>query len=224
MATIFQRISLIIKSNVNDLLDRFEDPEKIINQCITDAKEEYAVMLKDTAAVKGNLTIAKDKLKKIQESRAQWQSIAEKAVKAGNDDDARKALQNAAEDKNQEESQQLVVDKCEEAAGKAVVALNSFADQIHAMEMKKDELKAKAIAASSQQKANAIKSKNMVGSLNKFNEMAERVDADLAAQEAMAELIGAGDKEEEDLIAKYSSPDVDDALAELKRQMGLESI
>ena len=94
MATIFQRISLIIKSNVNDLLDRFEDPEKIINQCITDAKEEYAVMLKDTAVVKGNLTIAKDKLKKIQESRAQWQSIAGKAVKAGNDDDARKALQN----------------------------------------------------------------------------------------------------------------------------------
>lgn len=222
MATIFQRISLIIKSNVNDLLDRFEDPEKIINQCIIDAKEEYSAMLKDTAVVKGNLTLAKEKLKKTQESRAQWQSIAEKAVRAGNDDDARKALKNAAEAKTQEESQQLVVDKCGEAADKAVAALNAFADQIHAMEMKKDELKAKAIAASSQQKANAIKSRNMVGSLNKFNEMADKVDADLAAQEAMAELIGAGEKEEEDLISKYSSPDVDDALAELKRQMGLE--
>ena len=39
MATIFQRISLIVKSNVNELLDRFEDPEKINDQCIIDAKE-----------------------------------------------------------------------------------------------------------------------------------------------------------------------------------------
>ena len=62
----------------------------------------------------------------------------------------------------------------------------------------------------------------MAGSLSKFNEMAEKINANLATQEAMAELTGASDKEEEDLIAKYSSPDVDDALAELKRQMGLE--
>lgn len=222
MATIFQRISLIVKSNVNELLDRFEDPEKIIDQCISDAKEEYSVMLKDTASVKGNLTVAKDKLKKIQDSRAQWQSIAEKAVKAGNDDDARKALQKAAEDKGREESQAAVVAKCEEATDKSVAALNSFADQIHVMEMKKDELKSKAIAARSQQKANALKSRNMAGSLSKFNDMAEKIDANLAAQEAMAELTGSGEKAEEDLIAKYSSPDVDDALAELKRQMGME--
>ena len=88
--------------------------------------------------------------------------------------------------------------------------------------MKKSELKSKAIAARSQEKANAIKSRNMAGSLSKFNEMAEKINANLATQEAMAELTGASDKEEEDLIAKYSSPDVDDALAELKRQMGLE--
>ena len=131
MATIFQRISLIVKSNVNELLDRFEDPEKIIDQCIIDAKEEYSTLLKDTASVKGNLSVAREKLKKIQDSRAQWQSIAEKAVKAGNDNDARKALQKMTEDKAQEESQAIVVAKCEEAADKAVAALNSFADQIH---------------------------------------------------------------------------------------------
>ena len=73
MATIFQRVSLIIKSNVNELLDRFEDPEKIIDQCLTDAKEEYAVMLKDTAVVKGNLKLEKQKLEEIQSECAQWE-------------------------------------------------------------------------------------------------------------------------------------------------------
>ena len=222
MATIFERISLIIKSNVNDLLTRFEDPEKIIDQCLIDAKEEYAVMLKETASVKGSLTVAKKKLNELKEEEAQWQSIAEKAVKAGNDGDARKALQNVMEAKTQAESQQADVDKCEEATGKAEAALNSFADQIRGMEMKKEELKSKAVAARSQQKANELKSRNVAGSLSKFNEMAERIDADLAAQEALAELTGAEDREEEDLKAKYSSPDVDDALAELKKKLGME--
>lgn len=222
MATIFQRVSLIIKSNVNDLLDRFEDPEKIIDQCLSDAKEEYAVMLKDTATVKGNLKIAKDKLQDIEKECNQWQSIAEKAVKANNDGDARKALHNLEECKQQKTSQESVVSKCEDAANKAVASLNSFADQIRAMEMKKDELKSKAIAAKSQQKANALKSKSIAGSLSKFNEMAEKIDSNLAAQEAMAELTGANEKEDEDLLAKYSSPDVDDALAELKKKMGVE--
>lgn len=222
MATVFERISLIVKSNVNDLLTRFEDPEKIIDQCLVDAKEEYAVMLKETASVKGSLTVARKKLDELKGEEAQWQSIAEKAVKAGNDGDARKALQNMMEAKSQSEAQQAAVDKCEEAAEKAEAALNSFADQIRGMEMKKEELKSKAVAARSQQKANELKSRNVAGSLSKFNEMAERIDADLAAQEAMAELTGAEDAAEEDLKAKYSAPDVDDALAELKKKLGME--
>ena len=221
MANIFQRVSLIIKSNINDLLDRFEDPEKIIDQCIVDAKEEYAVMLQDTATVKGNLTIAKKKLDEFTKEESEWMAIAEKAVKAGNDGDAKTALQKAMNAKAQKETQQVVVDKCQIASDKAVDALNSFSEQINAMEMKKNELKSKAIAARSQEKENSLSSKNIAGSLSKFNEMAEKIDADLAAQEAMAELTGTTDNAEEDLREKYSAPDVDDALAELKKKMGI---
>ena len=221
MANIFQRVSLIIKSNINDLLDRFEDPEKIIDQCIVDAKEEYAVMLQDTATVKGNLTVAKKKLDEFTKEESEWMAIAEKAVKAGNDGDAKTALQKAMNAKAQKETQQAVVDKCQIASDKAVDALNSFSEQINAMEMKKNELKSKAIAARSQEKANSLSSKNIAGSLSKFNEMAEKIDADLAAQEAMAELTGTTDNAEEDLREKYSAPDVDDALAELKKKMGI---
>lgn len=221
MATIFQRVSLIIKSNVNDLLDKFEYPEKIIDQCIIDAKKEYSEMLKSTSEVKGNLTIEERKLEDIQKSYATWQNIAEKAVKAGNDDDARTALKNSSEDKSRLESQTAVVAKCEEATNKAVAALNSFEDQINVMEAKKGELKSKAVAAKSQQKANALKAKGVAGSLDTFNNMANKIDADLAAQEALAELTGAADQEEEDLKAKYSSPDVEGDLAELKKKLGL---
>lgn len=220
MATIFQRVSLIIRSNVNELLDKFEDPEKIIDQCIIDAKKEYSGMLQETAIVKGNLTIEKKKLEDLEKSSGSWNKIAEKALLADNEDDARAALKKAAEDKERLTAQIEIVEKCEAAASKAISALNSFSDQINAMEIKKGELKSKAIAARSQQKANDLKSKNIAGSLSTFNNMAEKIDAKVAAQEAMAELTGAEADAEADLKAKYSSPDVESDLAEMKKRLG----
>ena len=46
MAGIFDRIGMIVKSNLNELLDKFEDPEKIIDQTIIDAVQEYGSMKK----------------------------------------------------------------------------------------------------------------------------------------------------------------------------------
>lgn len=221
-ATIFQRISLILRSNVNDLLSRYEDPEKIIDQCIIDAKREYAKMLDDVASVKGNLASEKKKLQKLQDSNKEWQSIARKAVGKGNDDDARKALAKAAADESSLTSQTAVVENCEIATAEAEASLKSFADQISAMELKKGELKSKAVAARSQQKANEIKSSSLASSLSTFNEMAERIDTNIETQKAKAELTGADAKADEDLKAKYAAPDVEDALAELKREMGVE--
>jgi len=52
--------------------------------------------------------------------------------------------------------------------------------------------------------------------------MAERIDTNIETQKAKAELTGADVKADEDLKAKYAAPDVEDALAELKREMGVE--
>lgn len=221
-ATIFQRVSLILRSNINDLLSRYENPEKIIDQCIIDAKREYAKMLNDVASVKGNLASEKKKLVKLQDSYHEWQSIAEKAVRKGNDEDARKALTNAAADESSLAAQKTVVENCEKATAEAEASLKSFADQIAAMELKKGELKSKAVAARSQQKANEIKSNSLAGSLSTFNEMAERIDANIETQKAKAELTGADVTADEDLRAKYAAPDVEDALAELKKKIGME--
>lgn len=47
MAGIFDRIGMIVKSNLNELLDKFEDPEKIIDQTIIDAVQEYGNIKKN---------------------------------------------------------------------------------------------------------------------------------------------------------------------------------
>jgi len=220
MSNIFQRVSLIIRSNVNDILERYEDPEKIIDQCIIDAKDEYAKMVQEVASVKGTWSVEKKKLEGLEKELATWQSVAEKAVRAGNDDDARKALVSVNAYKERIASQQTVVMKCEDSTSKSVQALNEFAEQIQVMEGKRGELKSKAIASRSTQRANEIKSKQTIGGLSKFNEMAEKIDSKLAAEEAMAELVST-DTVEDNLLEKYSAPNVDDDLAALKQELGI---
>jgi phage shock protein A len=93
MAGIFARISDIFKANINDLLDRSEDPEKMIKQMVLEMEE---AVNKATTAV--GSAIANEKMLERQHQEKQkladeWQQRAVKAVGAGRDDLARQALE-----------------------------------------------------------------------------------------------------------------------------------
>lgn len=93
MAGIFDRIGMIVKSNLNELLDKFEDPEKIIDQTIIDAVQEYGNMKKTALDVLANETLTKKQLDELKKEAETWHSIAVKALTAGNEADAKKALE-----------------------------------------------------------------------------------------------------------------------------------
>ena len=85
MAGIFDRIGMIVKSNLNELLDKFEDPEKIIDQTIIDAVQEYGNMKKTALDVLANETLTKKQLDELKKEAETWHSIAVKALTAGNE-------------------------------------------------------------------------------------------------------------------------------------------
>ena len=60
MAGIFDRIGTIVKANINELIDKFEDPEKLIDQTIIDAVQEYGTMKKASLDVLANETLTKN--------------------------------------------------------------------------------------------------------------------------------------------------------------------
>lgn len=93
MAGIFERMATIVKANVNDLIDKFEDPAKIVDQTIADAKVEYAKIKKESLSVLANENMAKKELDRLNAEADKWHGIAASALKAGNEEDARKALE-----------------------------------------------------------------------------------------------------------------------------------
>ncbi|MCZ7556223.1 MAG: PspA/IM30 family protein [Bacteroidia bacterium] len=93
MAGIFGRISDIIKANVNDLIDRAEDPEKMIKQMVIEMEE---AVNKATTAVGSAIANEKHLERQHNEKKklaSEWHERAVKAVNAGRDDLARQALE-----------------------------------------------------------------------------------------------------------------------------------
>ena len=96
----FGRLGTVVKSNLNDLISRSEDPEKMLNQMIIDMKEQLVEAKKQVAVV-----IADEKRLKMQyeSERAQaqeWEKKAMLAVRANDDGLAREALGRKTEHEN----------------------------------------------------------------------------------------------------------------------------
>ena len=92
MAGILQRFKDIMSSNINALLDKAEDPEKMIDQYLRNLESDLGKVKAETASVMAEETRTKRQLDECQEEINKMQSYAEKAVMAGNDDETKQFL------------------------------------------------------------------------------------------------------------------------------------
>ena len=89
---ILDRVSTLIRANINDLIDRAEDPEKVVKQLIADMNNQ---LLQVKTQVAASIADEKQLQQRYQENQAKatdWQRKAELAVEKGQDDLAREAL------------------------------------------------------------------------------------------------------------------------------------
>ena len=89
---VIDRMSRLVRANVNDLLDQAEDPEKMIDQIMRDMESNIADARKQVAAMiaqEKELEYDRDETQKL---TAAWGDKAKRAVEAGKDDLAREAL------------------------------------------------------------------------------------------------------------------------------------
>jgi len=86
---ILERFGDIIKANINAVIDKMENPSKMIDQYLRDMMEDFAEVKKSTAQVMAEETRAKRQLDDNQAEVAKYAELAKKALKAGNEEDAR---------------------------------------------------------------------------------------------------------------------------------------
>src|SRR5215468_2990770 len=89
---ILDRVSTLIRANINDLIDRAEDPEKVVKQLIADMNSQLVQVKTQVAAAIADEKQLYQRYQDNQEKATDWQQRAELAVEKGQDDLAREAL------------------------------------------------------------------------------------------------------------------------------------
>ena len=225
---ILTRFKDIMSANINALLDKCEDPEKMIDQYMRNLESDLGKVKAETASVMAEETRAKRELDECTEQGNKMQSYAEKALTAGNEADARKFL----EKKQQLVSTQTALQQSYEAAAANAAKMRQMHDKlvkdIESLESRKAAIKAKVATAKAQERLNSIGS-SVTGANNSmaaFSKMEAKANKMLDEANAMAELNQSQeDSDIDNLAAKYDSAPqdaaVDDELAALKAKMGL---
>ena len=231
MAGILSRFKDIMSSNINALLDKVEDPMKMIDQYLRNLESDLGKVKAETAAVMAEETKSKRELDECVDSINKMQTYAEKALLSGNEADARTFLSKKGELNNKLISLQQTYDMAKENSTKMREMHDKLIKDISQLNTRRDELKAKMAVANTQEKLNKVGSSvnGAIGNMSKFDEMEAKINKKLDTANAMAELNNSKKEENiEDLIAKYdnetknTSSEIDDELSELKSKLGLD--
>ncbi|MGN0466056.1 MAG: PspA/IM30 family protein [Lachnospiraceae bacterium] len=226
---IIQRFKDIMSANVNAVLDKAEDPAKMVDQYLRNLQDDYGKVKAETAAVMAEEKRAKRELNECEQQISKMQTYAEKALIAGNEQDARTFLTKKAslEDKKNTLAQSYDIAKTN--ADKMRQMHDKLAADIKSLEERKANIKAKMAMAKAKERTAKMGS-SITGAGNAmaaFDRMEAKANQMLDQADAMAELNGAGNSDDiEDLMSKYDTPScassaVDDDLAALKAKLGL---
>lgn len=224
---ILARFGNIMEANINALLDKCEDPEKMIDQTLRNLREDYAEVKKETAGIMADEKNAERALNEAKETVQKYTTAATNAVKAGNDDDARKLISKKQSVEATIPSLQATYDAAHSNADKMRNMAIKLQSDIESLESRKDAIKAKVKVAKAQQRVNKVMSgtKSSETSISAFERMEAKANRMLDTAEAEAEL-NRSMTSSSDLLDKYSAGGsqatgaVEDELAALKAQLG----
>lgn len=226
---ILSRFGDIMRANINDLLTGAENKnaEKLLNQYLRDAREDYAQVRNETASVIAEETAAKRRLDELNDQMTRYERYAQAAVQAGNDADALKFLEAKGQLQPKKKDAEAAYAQAQANSERMRQMTQKLLTDIQEAESKIGELKAKLRIAESKEKMQQLTEKIGGGSaLGNFDSLADsiqkRIDAADAKEALDAEF--AGDRELDDLEKKYAGtdggPSAQKELDALKARMG----
>jgi phage shock protein A len=221
---IFKRLSNLVKSNTNELIDRAEDPEKMLNQTIVDMSNQLVDAKKQVAdSIATEKRLRKQWETELEKSKG-WKEKAAMAVRASDDALAKEALGRKREHEELADELQKQWESQRQAVDQLKVALRGLNSKIEEAKRKKNVLIAKKRRADTQKQIQqTIGSMGEAGAFETFERMEKKIEQAESEAESIAELNE--EKHATDLDGKFkaleASSSEDMELLELKEELGL---
>lgn len=227
--SILSRFGDIMAANINAMLDKAEDPSKMIDQYLRKASEDLAQVKQETTGVMAQEKTCKQALDAAKADVAKYTGLAEKAIMAGNDDDARVFLSKKQQAESSVASAQASYDLAHANAEKMRQMYDKLVEEIKELNARREQVKATVAVAKTTEKVN--KAQNAMngaqGAISNISRMEAKANDMLARAQAEAELNqSAMTDEATELEKKYGAggnTSVDDELARMKAALAAKN-
>src|SRR5689334_5517814 len=216
---LLERVATLVRANLNDLIDKAEDPEKMIKQVILDMQNQLLQVKTQVAIAIADQHLLARKQKENEDKIAEWTRKAELAVDKQKDDLARAALQRAESYRELSENfgQQAIDQKAQ--AENLKTALRQLEQKLTEAEGKADLLVAQHRRARAANRATDAQFKFHGNSRSStFDRMKRKVAHSEATAQAKGEMVA--DDVELRLAALEKEDKIEQLLADLKTQRG----
>lgn len=215
--SILGRLSTLVKSNINDLIDQMQDPGKEIDQLVLDMEDSVRQAKGEVATCMAEEKRLGKQIEDLKAEAKSWEEHASRAVQAGDDALAKEALRRKA----QKEADRI---EAEKAAAEQKVQVENLVAGLRALDLRLKDVKLR--QGTLREKARAAKGQGSVSTgtsaFADFERMSGKIDA-LEAEAGLSDELAhttAADLETQHKLEKLSEDkSVDDALAELKKKL-----
>jgi len=222
---IFDRFRRVVKSNLNDMISKAENPEKMLNQLLIEMQEQLIESKKSVASAIADEKKLERQMNQNLALAAEWENKAKLAVRAGKDDLAKEALLRKQEYQRLGEQYREQWQDQHDSVEKLKQALRQLQQKIEEAQRKKNLLIARAKRADAQKRIQeTITGMKNTSAFEAFDQMSSRVERIEAEAEAMQELGGIEDQSVEKEFAALESGggEADLLLEDLKQRMKKE--
>lgn len=217
---IFERISDLVKANVNSLLDKAEDPEKMVKQIIIDMEQEIREATQALGTAMASEKQAFNQLEKARKSSKEWEDKAKMALQSGNQDLAKKALENKVK-----VDQNIVA--MESSYNQMSAQTEELRDRVEVLKQKLEEARQKQnmliarakMADATQTVSEAISSTSSESAFSKLDKMEKKVEEKEATADAYASMSGDTTFAKDEFKELETNNAVDAELARLMNEM-----
>ncbi len=223
---IFSRLSDLLKSNINDLIDKAEDPEKMVKQIIIDMQKELNNSTQALGKAMAAERTAKNQYDAAAAKSADWETKAKQALSAGDEELAKKALENKVKaDKNTQQYKEMY----DTISGQT----ETIRTQVEVLKSKLQEAKSRQamliarsqMADTQKNLAKASGGFDSNSASEKFDRMEEKIMQKEAEAQAFSEIAAENNIENDDTAKQFEKIETDSKvnseLERLKAEMGM---